>query len=145
MNPKEGILTEANKRQRDIIFLSHANPEDNQFTKWLATKVAQQGYSVFCDLIDFKGGEDFWRDAEVAIRSRAAKMVFVLSRASNVKQGPLNELRVAANVARGDDIHDFIIPIGIDDLSPRDANIEISRLNIISAQQNWAAALRAFA
>ena len=143
MRTREGILAEATNTQRDIIFLSHANPEDNQFTKWLATKVAQQGYTVFCDLIDFKGGEDFWRDAEVAIRTRAAKIVFVLSRTSNLKQGPLNELRVAANVARSDGLHDFIIPISIDDLSPRDANIEIARLNIISAEQNWAAALRA--
>ena len=128
--------------QRDVVFLSHANPEDNQFTKWLATKVSQQGYAVFCDLMHFKGGEDFWRDAESAIRRRTAKFVYVLSRTSNIKQGPLNELRVAANVARDHNLNDFIIPIGIDDLPARDANIEIARLNIISAEQNWAAAMR---
>ncbi len=128
---------------RDTVFLSHANPEDNLFTRWLAGKLTQQGYRVFCDLIDFKGGEDFWRDAETAIRGSAAQVVFILSNSSNAKQGPLNELRVAANVARDHGLHDFIIPIGIDDLPARDANIEIARLNIIPAQQDWAAGLRA--
>ena len=127
--------------KREVIFLSHANPEDNQFTKWIATKLMQQGYKVFCDLIDFKGGEDFWRDAEAAIRSSAVKVIFILSRISNEKQGPLNELRVAANVARDRNFVDFILPVCVDDLSARDANIEIARLNIISAQHNWAAAL----
>ena len=128
---------------RDIVFLSHANPEDNQFTRWLAAKLLQHGYLVFCDLADFKGGEDFWRDAETAIRHRAAKFVYILSRSSNAKQGPLNELRVASNVARDNNLRDFTIPVLVDDLPMRDANIEISRLNIIPAEQDWAAALRA--
>ncbi len=127
---------------RDTIFLSHANPEDNTFTRWLASKLYQQGYNIFCDLIDFKGGEDFWQDAEAAIRGRAVKVVFILSKSSNIKQGPLNELRVAANVARAQGLHDFIIPIRIDDIPSRDANIELARLNIISAQDDWAAGLR---
>ena len=127
----------------DIIFIRHASTLRTISSRsGSLPSLLSKGYAVFCDLIDFKGGEDFWRDAEAAIRSRAAKVVYILSRTSNVKQGPLNELRVASNVARDHDLHDFILPIAIDDLPPRDANIEIARLNIISAEQNWAGALR---
>lgn len=135
-------MTENLKQTRDTVFLSHANPEDNEFTRWLASKLLQHGYRVFCDLVDFKGGEDFWQVAEKTIRLRAAKVIYVLSALSNSKVGPLNELRVASNVGRTHDLRDFIIPMGIDDLPHRDANIEIARLNIISASDNWAVGLR---
>ena len=36
--------------QRDTLLLSHANPEDNEFTLWLAFQLANEGYRVLCDL-----------------------------------------------------------------------------------------------
>ena len=36
--------------QRDTLLLSHANPEDNEFTLWLALQLANEGYRVWCDL-----------------------------------------------------------------------------------------------
>jgi len=53
---------------RNMIFVSHANPEDNLFTRWLALRLAREGYPVWSDLTKLLGGEDFWRDIEVAIR-----------------------------------------------------------------------------
>ncbi len=41
------------------IFISHANPEDNYFASWLATKLNLLGYEVWCDTEELKGGEDF--------------------------------------------------------------------------------------
>ena len=35
---------------RDMVFLSHANPEDNEFTLWLALRLAAEGFPVWCDL-----------------------------------------------------------------------------------------------
>ena len=126
---------------REVVFLSHASPEDNEFTRWLAAKLTQHGYRVFCDLLNLWGGEDFWRDAENSIRTRAAKFVYVLSRVSNEKLGPRNELGVATNVAKDQGLSDFIIPILIDDLPASDVNIELARLNVVSGG-DWAAALR---
>jgi hypothetical protein len=40
----------------DLLFLSHANPEDNEFTLWLALQLAKEGYKVWCDLTGFLGG-----------------------------------------------------------------------------------------
>jgi hypothetical protein len=102
---------------KDMVFVSHANPEDNDFTRWLALQLANDGYGVWCDLTKLLGGETFWKDAEEAIRTRTVKFVYVLSRTSNVKDGPRNELQIAKNVARLDhSLHDFVIPVHIDDL-----------------------------
>lgn len=128
---------------RQMVFISHANPDDNEFTLWLTLRLAREGYGVWCDLTKLLGGETFWRDIETAIRDRTVKFVYVLSRTSNVKEGPLNELNVALNVARDQELHDFVIPLHIDDLPFRDINIQISRLNAIECNRGWASGLHA--
>jgi len=116
---------------RDMVFLSHANPEDNEFTLWLSLQLAREGYPVWCDLTQLLGGEDFWKDAEKAIRNRTLKFVYVLSKTSNQKNGPLRELRIAQNVAQKESFKDFVIPVRIDDIAHADINIEIGRINAI--------------
>ncbi|KAA0252809.1 MAG: TIR domain-containing protein [Acidobacteria bacterium] len=128
---------------RDVVFLSHANPEDNLFTRWLALRLAAEGYLVWSDLTELLGGEWFWRDIETAIRERAAKVVFVVSRSSNHKRGPLRELQVAGNVERDETLKDFVIPALIDDLPPREMNIQLADRNGISFEKQWAAGLAA--
>jgi hypothetical protein len=126
---------------RDTLLLSHANPEDNELARWLALQLTRQGYSVWCDLVNLLGGEDFWKDIERVLRSRTIKFLYVLSRTSNVKQGPLNELQVAQNVMRDEGLQDFIIPLLADDLPPREINIQLSRIIAIQFGENWAKGL----
>jgi hypothetical protein len=127
---------------RDLLFISHANPEDNEFTLWLALQLAKEGYKVWCDLTGFLGGEDTWRDIDKLIREKTAKFLFVLSRTSNVKSGSLKELQVAENIARDSGLLDFIIPLHIDDLPHREINIQLARLNAISFENGWANGLK---
>lgn len=127
---------------RDMVFISHANHEDNDFALWLALQVANAGYPVWCDLTKLLGGEDFWKDIEQAIRERTIKFVYVLSKKSNVKIGPLQELQVATNVARDRKFQDFVIPVLIDDLPPREFNIQLARLNAIPFSAGWASGLK---
>lgn len=83
------------------MFVSHANPEDNEFTMWLALQLASAGYSVWCDLTELLGGEDFWGgDIQKALASKTIKFTFVLSKASNKKDGTLQELAYAKEVAK---------------------------------------------
>jgi hypothetical protein len=126
---------------RDILFISHANPEDNDFTLWLALRLAAEGYGVWCDLTKLLGGEAFWSDIERAIRERAVKVIYVLSRTSNVKVGPLKELQVAQNVARDEKLHDFVLPALIDDLPARQINIQLADTNAIMFRAAWASGL----
>ncbi|MGH9689647.1 MAG: toll/interleukin-1 receptor domain-containing protein, partial [Candidatus Acidiferrales bacterium] len=61
---------------RDMIFVSHANPEDNEFARWLSLRLANEGYPVWCDLTKLLGGETFWDDIQKAIKERTIKFLF---------------------------------------------------------------------
>ena len=129
-------------RLRNLIFISHANPEDNTFARWLSLKLASEGYRVWCDLTRLLGGEDFWADIEVALRDHAIKLVYVLSRDSNRKPGTLQELQVGQTVARAENLKDFVIPLRLDDLPFSDINIQLARLNAIDLREGWSQGLR---
>lgn len=122
---------------RDVVFVSHANPEDNAFATWLTLRLTREGYRVWCDVVRLRGGDDFWKDIEEAIRRRTRKFIFVTSRSSNSKQGTLQELAVAAAVGRETSDAGFIIPVKIDDLPHREHNIQIHRLNAVSFSDGW--------
>lgn len=126
---------------RDTLLLSHANPEDNEFTLWLALQLANEGYRVWCDLTKLLGGEVFWDDIEEVIKERAVKVLYVLSRTSNTKDGPLRELHFAQGVAKREKLKDFVIPLHIDDLPHGDVTIEITRINAVPFGQSWGTGL----
>lgn len=128
---------------RNMIFLSHATPEDNDLARWLALQLAGEGYPVWCDLTKLLGGEDFWRDIQDAIRNRSLRFLFVLSRFSNAKDGTLQELACAKATASRlkPGIRDFIIALKSDDLPYSEVDIEIQRLNHIPFSGSWATGL----
>lgn len=126
---------------RDMVFISHANPEDNELSRWLALRLAREGYPVWCDLTKLLGGETFWRDIEKAIRERAVKFLYVLSKHSNHKDGALNELDLALGVERSQKLTDFVIPLRADDLPFNDIQIQIHRKNAIDFSTAWATGL----
>ena len=45
---------------RDVIFITKATPEDNEFTEWLAPRLEAAGYKVFADILNLEAGER-WR------------------------------------------------------------------------------------
>ncbi len=122
---------------RDTVFISHANPEDNEFTRWLALRLVSEGYKVWSDQTDLLGGERFWTEAETAIRGATAEFVYVLSRASNTKPGPLDELHVALGVEKSSDLKDFVIPLHIDDLPYSDINVRLGSRGAIEFDKRW--------
>ena len=134
--------TAVEKTDRRWILLSHANPEDNPATIWFATQLANEGYRVWSDVIDLVGGEDFWGGIEEVIRHRAAKVVYLFSPASNIKEGCLRELSVAQSVAKTEKLGDFVIPLRIADVAHSDANIRIHPLNILESR-SWSVGLAA--
>ncbi len=120
-----------------MVFISHANPEDNAFATWLALRLTREGYRVWCDVVKLRGGRDVWKDVEAAIRLHTRRFVFVTSRASNQKHGALQELAVASTVSRQLDGGGFIIPVKIDDLPYADHNIQINRLHALAFNGGW--------
>jgi hypothetical protein len=124
-----------------VIFISHANPEENDFVLWLAGRLSSTGYEVWSDLTKLIGGEIFWDRIDAAIRNEAVVFLSVVSRRSIKKRNFLNELSIASSVeaARGTD--DFVIPLRIDDLAFGDVPPQIHRKNIIDFSGTWHAGL----
>ncbi len=126
---------------RDLVFISHANPEDNEVALWLASRLAASGYQVWSDITRLIGGEYFWDTIEDAIRKRAAKVIVILSRRGQQKPGLLDEINVAVATERGENLSRFVIPVRIDDLPFADVRANLARKNIIDGHTNLAGAL----
>lgn len=128
---------------RNKIFISHATPDDNDFTKWLSLKLIGLGYEVWCDILFLDKGVDFWSNIEKEIRKNAIKFLIVSSTDGNQREGVLKELAVATKVRKQLNDDKFIIPLAIDEtLSYDDINIDIVRLNAIDFKKSWAKGLQ---
>jgi hypothetical protein len=80
---------------RQALFISHATLEDNTFTLWLGAKLTALGYEVFADILRLRGGQDWERILEDAIRTKAAKFLLVATPHGVQKQGVRNEITIA--------------------------------------------------
>lgn len=128
---------------RDVVFISHATPDDNEFVRWLGTRLTGYGYKVWADIFDLAGGTPFWISIEDAIRKKAIKVIAVVSRAScdSGRSGVRNEISVADAVKKSLKDDEFIIPARIDDVPFGDLPIQIHQLNAIDFSQGWGAKL----
>ena len=124
---------------RDTIFISHATPDDNEFVRWLGMRLIGQGYKVWADLFQLKGGTPFWNSIEEALRTRAAKVIFVVSRRSidPARSGVRNELSVADAIKKSLKDEGFIIPLRLDDVPFSDLPIQVHQLNAIDFSRGW--------
>jgi hypothetical protein len=138
--PKELATDRASDRH--AVFISHANPEDNEFAAWLGTRLIGAGYNVWCDLLRLVGGEPFWQDIGEAIKDRAAVVILVLSRSSCDKPGVLNEIALAMATSRKLQNANFVIPLRLDDLPYDEFPEQVIRLNAINFNGNWADGLQ---
>ncbi|HAO09158.1 MAG TPA: hypothetical protein DCQ50_19755 [Chryseobacterium sp.] len=128
---------------RKTIFISHAAPEDNDFTRWLTLQLIGLGYTVWSDVFELKGGEDWWPLIEKEIRNNTIKFLVVLTKSSIDKDGVLKEIAVAQKVKKQLEDDLFIIPLHLDTaLSYDDINVELIRLNSINFKKSWAEGLK---
>jgi hypothetical protein len=129
--------------ERDVIFISHATPDDNEFVRWLGTRLTAHGYKVWADIFDLAGGTPFWTSIEDALRKRTLKVVFVVSKAScdPNRSGVRNEISVADAIKKSLKDPEFIIPVRIDDIPFGDLPIQIHQLNAIDFTTGWGAKL----
>ena len=123
---------------RQALFISHASPEDNAFTLWLGGKLTALGYEVFADVLRLKGGDDWERILETAIRDKAAKFLLVATPHGVQKQGVRNEITIATETARRIKDNSFIIPLR---LAPFDAPLQIAHAQYIDFSKSWALGL----
>ena len=74
-------------------------------------KLTALGYEVFADVLRLKGGDDWERILETAIRDKAAKFLLVATPHGVQKQGVRNEITIATETARRIKDNAFIIPL----------------------------------
>lgn len=117
------------------IFISHATPEDNAFTRWLGSKLELAGYKVWYDLDRLKGGDLFWDKIEAAIRDESFRFIAVVSKVAVTKGGVKNEWALADFLEKSDS--GFLIPIRIDDIAFGDLPITMQRKNVIDFARGW--------
>src|ERR1035438_9881489 len=132
---------------RDTIFISHATPEDNEFTIWLASRLQLLGYKVWIDRKGLLGGEKFWQEIDQIIRNQAAKFLMVYSnnicypgQPGNLKDGIYKEYSLAESISKDNTLIDFILLLKVDD-SPYNLFIGADRFNQILFNKNWAEGL----
>ena len=126
---------------RDLIFISHAAPEDNDFARWLGAHLSSLGYKVWSDITRLIGGEEIWENIEEAIREHAVKFVACLSRVAQTKKGVLDEIACAVGTERSRGLENFVIPVRLDDLPFTDVRASLVRKNIIDFSGSWASGL----
>lgn len=129
---------------KDQLFISHATPEDNEFTIWLASRLEMLGYQVWIDKNELLGGERFWPSIQKAIDA-SKKVLLVCSsnitRNGVLKNGIEREFEYANSIANSKGYSDFVIPLHIDD-SPYYSAIGLPNINQIPFVGNWSDGLK---
>ena len=120
---------------RDAIFISHANPEDNAFTVWLGARLTAAGYEVWADVHRLRGGQDWQRLLEDALRNKACKVLLVGTEHGVQKQGVRNEIQIAHSVSRSIGDAEFVIPLRLTNF---DAPFLIAHAQYIDFKRSWA-------
>jgi hypothetical protein len=121
--------------KREWIFISHATSEENDFVRWLGSKLELAGYKVWHDLARLKGGDYFWDKIEAAIRNDSFRFIAIVSKVAVGKQGVKDEWAVAGTMERG--LPGFIIPVRIDEIPFGDVPISLHRKNLIDFASGW--------
>jgi hypothetical protein len=129
---------------RDTLFISHATPEDNEFTIWIASRLELMGYKIWIDKDCLLGGERFWKEIDSVIRKDACKILLIYSNhicyenePGEIKKVINKEIELAESIAENESIKDFIIPLHIDH-SRYDLFVGSNMLNHIPFNENWA-------
>lgn len=120
---------------RTAIFISHATPEDNAFVRWLGAKLTALGYEVWADLFALRGGSDWARILEGALRERTLKMLLICTDKGLQKSGVRAEIEVASDVGKKLNDPEFIIPLRLEPFQP---HIRTVQLQYIDFERGWA-------
>lgn len=129
-------LNNSIKKEKNIIFISHATPEDDELAIWLASRLQMAGYEVWIDKDELKGGEKFWEDIQQTLTNNTVKFICILSNISVNKEGVKDEINYALSIERERNLNDFVLPILKESVSQMPINI--ARKNYIGEfRSDW--------
>ncbi|AEV31552.1 hypothetical protein Oweho_0536 [Owenweeksia hongkongensis DSM 17368] len=130
---------------KKLIFISHAQPEDDYLAVWLASKLRQLGYEVWVDKDNLKKGDAFWNEIELRIKNDSLRFIPLVSKAYINKSldkdtGVFLEVSLSKSISRK--IDNYIIPLKVDGCSYDDFPISFLPLDSIDFSQNWGKGLK---
>lgn len=138
-----GVKTlKQNNFKRDTIFIGHANPEDDEFTLWLRSKLINEGYKVECDLTFLTGGEnDFWKSLQDLLEQGTVKYLLVFSKHAFLKQGVIEEWEQVKAIGTKNRLQDFRLVCKVDDVSFSE-RIGLNVMNHLRFDKDWGFGLK---
>ena len=133
-------------QEKKLIFISHANPEDNYFAAWLTAKLQVLGYNAWVDLDNLSTGDSFNTVIKPIIQEQACLFIPITTenyckKAKNQNSGVSRELNCAATVDTLSLGHNFIFPVRFDDVDYNDFPYHYIGWNTISFTENWQSGL----
>jgi hypothetical protein len=125
---------------QEHLFISAA-PEDRVFANWLTQKLTAEGYRVWWEGLTLLGGESYPDDVDAAIRERACRVIGVYSLESLSDPEVMRQRNLALSIAR-ERKSDFLIPLNVNGVEPRQLDRITAGLTFIPFQANWAVGLK---
>ena len=131
--------------EKDLIFISHAVPQDDYLAIWLASKLTLLGYEVWVDKEDLRSGSAFWNDIEITMREKSIRFLALVSnpyieKARNRNTGVFSEVTLAKTLSKN--IDNYIMPLKVDSCNYDDFPINILPLDTIDFSKNWGTGLK---
>jgi hypothetical protein len=120
---------------REIVFISKATPGDDEFVLWLAPRLEAAGYQVFADILSLDAGSRWRKHVTGSLQNRAVKMLLCCRDSTLAKDGVLEEIGIAEDVARDLSDPKFIIPLR---LEPFKKVFGIGELQWVDFSKSWA-------
>lgn len=101
-------------RTREIVFISKATPEDDEFVLWLAPRLKAAGYTVFADILTLEPGDRWRRRVTETLQNEAVKMLLCCRDVTLNKNGVQEEIGIAEDLSK--ELRDprFIIPLRLE-------------------------------
>ena len=125
--------------ERTIVFISKATPGDDALTLWLAPRLEASGYKVFADILELDAGDSWRRKITSILQEESAKMLLCCSDATLRKDGVLQEIAIASELAKTLPDPNFILPLRIRKYKPV---FGIADLQYIDFENGWSEGLR---
>ena len=123
---------------REIVFISKATPEDDEFVLWLAPRLEAAGYSVFADILTLEPGDRWRREITDSLQNKAVKLLLCCRDATLNKIGVQEEIGIASDLVKELKDPRFIIPLR---LEPFKKLFGIGELQWVEFVGSWASGL----
>lgn len=135
MPTTHNVIENTNRRTREIVFISKATPEDDEFVLWLAPRLEAAGYTVFADILTLEPGDRWRREITDTLQNNAVKMLLCCRDATLNKNGVQEEIGIATDLVKELNDPRFIIPLR---LKPFKKLFGIGELQWVNFLGSWA-------